>query len=49
MKRYEFTITLSGEGNNAQEAWEDAVEAFQLDPGAPPDSYALSSPNEEPA
>ena len=33
MNRYEFTITLSGEGNTPDEGWRDAVEAFELDPG----------------
>jgi hypothetical protein len=33
MNRYEFTITLSGEGNTPEEGWQDAVEAFELDPG----------------
>ena len=33
MNRYEFTITLSGEGNTPEEGWRDAVEAFELDPG----------------
>ena len=37
MKRYEFTITIAGYGKNPDEAWEDAVEGFVLDPGATPD------------
>jgi len=36
MPRYEFTLTLTGEGDNADEAWEDAVEAFSCEPGLPP-------------
>ena len=36
MARYEFTLTLSGEGENEDEAWLDAVEAFGCDPGTPP-------------
>lgn len=35
MKRFEFTITLSGLGNCADGAWQDAVEGFGLDPGTP--------------
>jgi len=31
--RYEFPIILSGVGRNADEAWNDAVEAFSQDPG----------------
>lgn len=34
-KRFEFTITLSGQGNCADGAWIDAVNAFALDPGTP--------------
>ncbi len=33
MSTYEFTITLSGEGTNPEEAWQEAVEAFAQDPG----------------
>jgi len=35
MKRYEFTITLSGIGATPEEAWEDAVTGFSVDPGTP--------------
>jgi len=37
--RYEFTITLGGSGDTVEEAWEDAIEAFSLDPGVPPKEY----------
>ena len=33
-KRVEFKVTLAGYGHSVQEAWEDAVESFQNDPGA---------------
>jgi hypothetical protein len=33
-KHFEFTITLSGDGCCAVDAWIDAIEAFNLDPGA---------------
>jgi hypothetical protein len=33
MKRYTFTIGLSGVGNSPEEAWTDAIEQFQQDPG----------------
>ncbi len=36
-KRVEFKVTLVGYGHSVQEAWEDAVEGFQNDPGAPDD------------
>ena len=35
MKTYHFTVTLQGSGDDPQDAWQDAVEAFQLDPGEP--------------
>jgi len=37
MKHYTFPVTLSGYGDNPQEAWEDAVEGFCHDPGSPDD------------
>ena len=36
-KRVEFKVTLVGYGHSVQEAWEDAIESFQHDPGAPDD------------
>ena len=36
-KRVEFKVTLVGHGRSVQEAWEDAIEGFQNDPGAPDD------------
>lgn len=33
----EFRIYLNGIGETVEEAWEDAVEGFMLDPGAPPE------------
>ncbi len=32
---YTFDVCLRGEGKSEQEAWEDAVNAFSLDPGCP--------------
>ena len=32
---YTFDVCLRGEGENEQEAWEDAVNEFSLDPGFP--------------
>lgn len=37
MKRYEFTVILSGEGETREEAWEDAITQFSLEPGIPLD------------
>lgn len=37
MKHYEFTITLSGCGDDVDEAWQDAVEGFIEEPGSVPD------------
>jgi len=36
-KRVEFKVTLVGYGHSVQEAWEDAIESFQNDPGGAPD------------
>ena len=36
-KRVEFKVTLVGWWHSVQEAWEDAIESFQNDPGAPDD------------
>ena len=33
MKNYTFVVRLGGCGKNPQEAWDDAVEGFMLDPG----------------
>jgi hypothetical protein len=33
---YEFTVSLLGFGSDSDEAWENAVEAFSLDPGETP-------------
>jgi hypothetical protein len=35
MARYEFDITLIGEGDTEDEAWQDAYSSFGEDPGAP--------------
>lgn len=37
MKSYVFTVGLVGKGDNEQQAWEDAIESFQLDPGSIPE------------
>jgi len=48
MKRYTFNLDICGEGNNVQEAWEDAVLAFSLEPGDPEDvEYEIEDEYEE--
>jgi hypothetical protein len=37
MKRYTFTVGLSGIGNSPEEAWIDAINQFSNDPGEPTD------------
>jgi hypothetical protein len=37
MKTWEWNITLRGSGETSEEAWKDAVEHFQLDPGCEPE------------
>ena len=36
MPTYEFTVKLQGDGDDWDEAWEDAVLSFALDPGEVP-------------
>jgi hypothetical protein len=35
MARFIFEVVLMGEGDTAEEAWQDAVEALSADPGEP--------------
>lgn len=37
MKSFEFTITMRGLGEDATEAWNDAVTALAIDPGEVPE------------
>lgn len=41
MARYEFTVTLSGEGDTPEDAWADAVASFTDDPGLPSEKPVL--------
>jgi hypothetical protein len=41
LKVYEFTVTLQGTGHDEEEAWRDAVEEFELDPGYGPENPRL--------
>jgi len=36
MKRYEFTITISGDGDDVKSAWQDAVDSLHAEPGEAP-------------
>lgn len=36
MKTIHFTVVLSGSGDTVDEAWDDAVEGFNLDSGVTP-------------
>lgn len=36
-----FRVFLLGEGETVEEAWDDAVEHFSLDPGPPVDDYVI--------
>ncbi len=40
---YVFTIIINGQGDNADEAWADAVTALSMDPGSTPgeDEYEI--------
>ncbi|MBE3138145.1 MAG: hypothetical protein IMZ43_12260 [Thermoplasmata archaeon] len=46
MKRYIFTVGMIGDGNTEQEAWNDAVEGFTLDPGPIPE-YEIEGGDED--
>ena len=35
LRTFEFTVTLRGEGLDADEAWMDAIEHFEMEPGDP--------------
>ena len=41
MRRWLFTLTMAGFGDNIDEAWDDAVEDFMLDPGPVPDESEI--------
>ena len=42
MKNYRFHIYINGNGNTPEEGWEDALEAFSLDPGEFEDENLIS-------
>ena len=39
MPTYTFTVELRGSGQTQEEAWEDAIDSFAVDPGEPCDGY----------
>lgn len=47
MKKYTFTITLTGYGNNADEAWLDATQATDLDSDPTPDDFEVEDEDED--
>jgi|TARA_R100000306_G_C4286278_1_gene97702 hypothetical protein len=46
MALYEFPICLAGLGDTPEEAWDDAVEGFILDPGHPDEHKIVSEEDE---
>lgn len=36
-QKYTWTVTISGKGITEDDAWEDAINSFALDPGIPPE------------
>ena len=41
MKTYHFKLVICGSGEDEQEAWNDAVSSFGLDPGVPDESEII--------
>jgi len=40
-KQFEFHVILKGYGATLEKAWNDATEAFAIDPGIPPDKVFI--------
>ena len=40
MKTYEFPLVLTGDGDNADKAWDDACEGFHVSPGLMPEDFS---------
>ena len=47
MKTYHFKVILAGSGNNIDEAWQDAIEGFSLEPGCPPEDEFIEEVENE--
>lgn len=41
MQRFDFRVTLIGEGEDQEEAWLDAIESFSSSPGQLPSDYDI--------
>lgn len=41
MPTYHFTVVLQGNGDDANEAWYDAIKGFVLEPGPTPYNFEL--------
>jgi hypothetical protein len=46
-KIYEFTVTIIGDGENEDEAWNTAVVALSMDPGPTPDEFVIVEDDDE--
>ena len=46
MKKFDFRVTLSGEGADPDDAWLDAIDAFASAPGPIPDDYDILDPDD---
>lgn len=44
---YYFDVDFKGAGNTAEEAWQDAIEHFELDPGNVPPVLAMEDDDAE--
>jgi hypothetical protein len=47
MPRYYFNVELGGDGENEDDAWEDAVDTFAIDPGETPVDFTIEMDDEE--
>ncbi len=45
---YEFEITIRGDGDTPDEAWQNACMALAMDPGSTPDEHLELDDNDEP-
>ena len=47
MKKFDFRVTLSGEGADPDDAWLDAIDAFASAPGPIPIDYDICLDDED--
>ncbi len=45
MKTYFFSIIIAGKGDTPEDAWNDATEMFNEEPGCTPDDYDIEDFN----